>query len=43
MKQYYGNENYIQLFIEKIERERERERGAVWKYFWVICQTISDC
>ena len=29
MKQYYGNENYIQLFIEKREREREREREAV--------------
>ena len=26
MKQYYGNENYIKLFIEERERERERER-----------------
>ena len=30
MKQYYGNENYIQLFIEKRwERERERERSGL--------------
>ena len=27
MKQYYGNENYIKLFIE--ERERERERSGL--------------
>ena len=27
MKQYYGNENYIKLFVEeRATRERERER-----------------
>ena len=29
MKQYYGNENYIKLFVEERQRERERERSGL--------------
>ena len=36
MKQYYGNENYIKLFVEEREREREREKRFENIFEWYV-------